>query len=89
MADEMGLGKTLQCITLLWTLLKQSPLAGKGTIEKCIIVCPSSLVHNWANELEKWLGPIRLKALVMDSKGKKEYVLKELRHYAGAKGNLI
>lgn len=23
MADEMGLGKTLQCITLLWTLLKQ------------------------------------------------------------------
>ena len=25
MADEMGLGKTLQCITLLWTLLKQGP----------------------------------------------------------------
>lgn len=23
LADEMGLGKTLQCITLLWTLLKQ------------------------------------------------------------------
>jgi len=23
MADEMGLGKTLQCISLLWTLLKQ------------------------------------------------------------------
>ena len=23
MADEMGLGKTLQCITLIWTLLKQ------------------------------------------------------------------
>lgn len=27
MADEMGLGKTLQCITLLWTLLKQGKLA--------------------------------------------------------------
>lgn len=26
MADEMGLGKTLQCITLLWTLLKQGKL---------------------------------------------------------------
>ena len=25
MADEMGLGKTLQCITLLWTLLRQVP----------------------------------------------------------------
>uniref|UniRef100_A0A5K3EXZ0 SNF2_N domain-containing protein n=1 Tax=Mesocestoides corti TaxID=53468 RepID=A0A5K3EXZ0_MESCO len=27
MADEMGLGKTLQCITLIWTLLRQSPEA--------------------------------------------------------------
>ena len=53
MADEMGLGKTLQCIALLWTLLKQSPLPGKPTIEKCIIACPSSLVKNWANELGK------------------------------------
>ena len=51
MADEMGLGKTLQCITLMWTLLKQSPKPGKSTIEKCIIACPSSLVRNWANEL--------------------------------------
>ncbi|KAK5015452.1 DNA-dependent ATPase protein rad54 [Cryomyces antarcticus] len=51
MADEMGLGKTLQCITLMWTLLKQSPEAGKPTIQKCVIACPSSLVRNWANEL--------------------------------------
>jgi DNA repair and recombination RAD54-like protein len=51
MADEMGLGKTLQCITLMWTLLKQSPDPGKPTIQKCIIACPSSLVRNWANEL--------------------------------------
>ncbi|CAG8726542.1 4172_t:CDS:10, partial [Dentiscutata erythropus] len=89
MADEMGLGKTLQCITLLWTLLKQSPDPGKGTIEKCIIVCPSSLVHNWANELVKWLGPIKLRALVMDSKGKKENLIRELRQYVGAKGKII
>jgi DNA repair and recombination RAD54-like protein len=59
MADEMGLGKTLQCIALLWTLLKQSPVPGKPTIEKAIVVCPSSLVRNWAQELQKWL-PNRL-----------------------------
>lgn len=47
----MGLGKTLQCIALMYTLLKQSPHSGKPTIDKCIIVCPSSLVRNWANEL--------------------------------------
>ena len=54
MADEMGLGKTLQCIALMWTLLKQSPTPGKPTIEKCIIACPTSLVRNWANELGEW-----------------------------------
>jgi DNA repair and recombination RAD54-like protein len=43
MADEMGLGKTLQCITLMWTLLKQGPNA-RPTIDKAVIVAPSSLV---------------------------------------------
>lgn len=52
MADEMGLGKTLQCITLLWTLVRQGPQC-KPTIDKGIIVCPSSLVKNWSNEINK------------------------------------
>lgn len=52
MADEMGLGKTLQCITLLWSLLRQGPEC-KPLIEKAIIVCPSSLVRNWSNEITK------------------------------------
>ncbi|KAF2896347.1 hypothetical protein ILUMI_09810 [Ignelater luminosus] len=64
MADEMGLGKTLQCITLLWTLLRQGPNC-RPTIDKAIIVCPSSLVRNWSNEINKWLGG-RLSALIMD-----------------------
>lgn len=70
MADEMGLGKTLQCIALMWTLLRQSP-RGKRTIDKCIIVCPSSLVRNWANEIIKWLGPGALTPLAVDGKGTK------------------
>lgn len=44
MADEMGLGKTLQCITLMWTLLRQGPEA-KPTVDKVVIVAPSSLVR--------------------------------------------
>jgi DNA repair and recombination RAD54-like protein len=35
----------------LQTLLKQSPLPGKPTVDKGIIVCPSTLVKNWAKEL--------------------------------------
>lgn len=74
MADEMGLGKTLQCITLLWTLLRQGPEA-KPTLSKCIIVCPSSLVKNWDKEIKKWLGG-RLNALPMDSGNKQEITTK-------------
>ncbi|CAG9772199.1 unnamed protein product [Ceutorhynchus assimilis] len=64
MADEMGLGKTLQCITLLWTLVRQGPQA-KPIISKGIIVCPSSLVKNWYNEINKWLGG-RLPSVMID-----------------------
>ncbi|RZF46146.1 hypothetical protein LSTR_LSTR013104 [Laodelphax striatellus] len=68
MADEMGLGKTLQCITLMWTLLRQGPEA-KPTIEKAVIVAPSSLVRNWCNEITKWLGG-RVNHLAIDGGGK-------------------
>uniref|UniRef100_A0A1I8IDR7 DNA repair and recombination protein RAD54-like n=1 Tax=Macrostomum lignano TaxID=282301 RepID=A0A1I8IDR7_9PLAT len=68
MADEMGLGKTLQCVTLVWTLLKQSPDC-RPTVDKAVIVCPSSLVRNWANEFAKWLGQ-RVRTLAVDNGGK-------------------
>ncbi|SCU80371.1 LAME_0B02806g1_1 [Lachancea meyersii CBS 8951] len=91
MADEMGLGKTLQCIALLWTLLRQGP-TGKRTIEKCIIVCPSSLVNNWANELVKWLGRGTCPALPID--GKKSSlnngtVAEAVRSWGSAQGRTI
>jgi len=70
MADDMGLGKTLQCITLLWTLLKQG-INAKPTIDNAIIVCPSSLVKNWFNELKKWLGT-RVHSMPIDGGGKDE-----------------
>ncbi|KAI8979547.1 P-loop containing nucleoside triphosphate hydrolase protein [Mycotypha africana] len=74
MADEMGLGKTLQCITLTWTLLQQSEVLGKPTVQKAIITCPSSLVKNWANEFVKWLGPTRVQPLTVDVGGSKEKI---------------
>lgn len=35
-----------QVITLLWTLLKQSPYGGP-TVRRAIVVCPATLVNNW------------------------------------------
>ncbi|RDW67968.1 hypothetical protein BP6252_09364 [Coleophoma cylindrospora] len=89
MADEMGLGKTLQCIALMWTLLKQSPDAGKPTIQKAIIACPSSLVKNWANELVKWLGADAIVPFAIDGKATKEELTSQLRQWAIASGRAV
>ena len=52
LADDMGLGKTIQTIT---TMLK---LASKGPI---LIVCPTSLCQNWANEIAKFAPTLKVK----------------------------
>lgn len=52
-------GKTLQCITLLWTLLKQGPLGHPG-IRRALVVTPSSLTKNWKSEFLKWLKSTRI-----------------------------
>ncbi|CAH0762992.1 unnamed protein product [Bemisia tabaci] len=78
MADEMGLGKTLQCITLMWTLLRQGPDC-KPLIKKVVIVTPSSLVKNWCNEIVKWLGG-RVHPLAIDGGGK-EHIDKQLTSF--------
>lgn len=89
MADEMGLGKTLQCLALMWTLLRQSP-RGKKTISKGIIVCPSSLVRNWANEIVKWLGEGVLTPLAIDGKSvKNSEIGHQLKQWSVANGRNI
>ena len=67
LGDEMGLGKTLQTVGLVWTLLKQSPVAGATLARKVLIVAPSSLLRNWEAEFRKWLGSERLTIHVADT----------------------
>lgn len=58
LADDMGLGKTLQAIVTLTQYKKSHPEA------LSLIVCPTSLVYNWEEELHKF-NP-KLKVLVVD-----------------------
>ncbi|XP_073758769.1 DNA repair and recombination protein RAD54-like isoform X2 [Callorhinus ursinus] len=83
MADEMGLGKTLQCITLMWTLLRQSPEC-KPEIDKAMVVSPSSLVRNWYNEVGKWLGG-RIQPLAIDG-GSKDEIDQKLEGFMNQRG---
>ena len=48
LADEMGLGKTVQSILAIRLLLQA------GLIQRILLVCPKSLVHNWTRELRTW-----------------------------------
>lgn len=66
LADEMGLGKTLQCVSLLWTVLRQGPYGGKPIITRALVVAPGSLVKNWGAEFNKWLGRERLRVYMVD-----------------------
>ena len=57
-ADEMGLGKTIQALATLEYVYDSYP---------AVVVCPPSLVLNWANEYTKWL-PHRRVATVTNRK---------------------
>ncbi|XP_041363307.1 DNA repair and recombination protein RAD54B-like [Gigantopelta aegis] len=75
LADDMGLGKTLQCITVLWTLLKQGPYGGKPMLKRVLVITPGSLVKNWLAEFQKWLGSERLNVFGVCSDNRvEEYV---------------
>ncbi|NWW53625.1 RA54B protein, partial [Pedionomus torquatus] len=72
LADEMGLGKTLQCIALVWTLLRQGVYGCKPILKRALIVTPGSLVENWKKEFQKWLGSERIKVFTVDQGHKVE-----------------
>lgn len=50
LADEMGLGKTIQVIAFL--LAEQD--------KKALIVCPTSLIYNWKDELKKFAPSLKV-----------------------------
>jgi SNF2 family DNA or RNA helicase len=56
LADEMGLGKTLQ--TLVWLQMERYHPAVRG--KPCLIVCPTSLVGNWAEEAQRQRPPLQM-----------------------------
>ncbi|XP_042519061.1 switch 2 [Macadamia integrifolia] len=63
LGDDMGLGKTIQTIAFLTAVVgnneeeedsnlpKGSQSVNKGSV---LIVCPTSVIHNWEDEFSKW-----------------------------------
>lgn len=70
LADDMGLGKTLQALSFLYYLKEK-----QGSL-KALVVCPTTLLFNWENEIKKFTpslrhathhGPARSKALIKNT----------------------
>ncbi|KAL1117403.1 hypothetical protein AAG570_004729 [Ranatra chinensis] len=69
LGDEMGLGKTIQIIAYLAGLyvskLEDSETGYQG-LGPSLIVCPTTVMHQWVREFHTWFPPLRV-AILHDS----------------------
>ncbi|WP_409292581.1 SNF2 helicase associated domain-containing protein [Peribacillus sp. SCS-37] len=69
LADDMGLGKTVQALVYIESVLDQI----KNDRSPALIVCPSSLLYNWLDEMMRFMPGV--KAAVMDGTPEKRMKL--------------
>ncbi|MFN8544398.1 MAG: DEAD/DEAH box helicase [Candidatus Binatia bacterium] len=62
LADDMGLGKTVQALAWLAHLRAADPKGGPT-----LVVCPASVVHNWAREAERFTPALKVLLLTRGS----------------------
>jgi SNF2 family DNA or RNA helicase len=68
LADDMGLGKTLQTIVYITSI--------KEVIEnaKFLIVCPSSLIYNWQDEIENFAPMLTSVVVTGNPKERQDFI---------------
>ncbi|MDD5899769.1 MAG: DEAD/DEAH box helicase [Lachnospiraceae bacterium] len=59
LADDMGLGKTLQAITYMVSVLEETTFSETPFL----VICPTSLVYNWLDEVENYAPFLRVKII--------------------------
>lgn len=63
LADDMGLGKTLQSISYMASILDEHQETKNSNESKdavhFLVVCPTSLVYNWLDEIENFAPKLR------------------------------
>jgi superfamily II DNA or RNA helicase len=71
LADDMGLGKTVQTIAVMARAFERHEEAGDqaGRRPRFLVVAPTSVVPNWAREIERFAG--HLSVVVLDASAAK------------------
>ncbi|XP_010381150.1 DNA excision repair protein ERCC-6 isoform X3 [Rhinopithecus roxellana] len=90
LGDEMGLGKTIQIIAFL-AGLSYSKIRTRGSnyrfegLGPTVIVCPTTVMHQWVKEFHTWWPPFRV-AILHETGSythKKEKLIRDVAHCHG------
>ncbi|KAL2769949.1 DNA excision repair protein ERCC-6 isoform 2 [Daubentonia madagascariensis] len=90
LGDEMGLGKTIQIIAFL-AGLSYSKIRTRGSnyrfegLGPTVIVCPTTVMHQWVKEFHTWWPPFRVAILheTGSCTHKKEKLIRDIAHCHG------
>ncbi|XP_058398842.1 DNA excision repair protein ERCC-6 isoform X1 [Diceros bicornis minor] len=90
LGDEMGLGKTIQIIAFL-AGLSYSKIRTRGSnyrfegLGPTIIVCPTTVMHQWVKEFHTWWPPFRVAVLheTGSCTHRKEKLIRDIAHCHG------
>lgn len=75
LADEMGLGKTMQTISII-----ADTYFNKRTELPTLIICPSSLVYNWSEEIKKF-APFLKFAIIDGNQFERSEIIRNANKY--------
>ncbi|XP_074856033.1 DNA excision repair protein ERCC-6 [Carettochelys insculpta] len=93
LGDEMGLGKTIQIIAFL-AGLSYSKIRTRGSnyrfkgLGPTVIVCPTTVMHQWVKEFHTWWPPFRV-AVLHETGSYANKKVKLIREIAACHGILI
>lgn len=75
LADDMGLGKTLQAIAYLLSNIEEN-----RDNKTSLVVCPSSLLYNWQEEIEKFSEGLKV-VILMGTPQERHNIIENIHNY--------
>ena len=77
LADDMGLGKTVQALTVILADVETGRAGGAPSL----VVAPTSVVQNWADESERFTPSLRVLVLGAEDRNARQTLLDNLGDY--------